>query len=86
MAMERVAKRVSIGGHNIPEGVIVRRYYRGINNLVNLYVPLCDKWLVVSNTDIGALFVAQGSRLFEIDIFKPDIWNAILTQGNDSQK
>jgi len=29
-AKERVAERVARGGHNIPEDVIERRYYRGI--------------------------------------------------------
>lgn len=32
-AIQRVAKRVSEGGHNIPQEVIIRRYYAGINNL-----------------------------------------------------
>jgi len=35
-AIERVATRVSKGGHHIPEEVIRRRYYAGINNLVKL--------------------------------------------------
>ncbi len=30
IAKQRVAKRVSEGGHNIPEDVIERRYYRGL--------------------------------------------------------
>ena len=33
MALRRVAKRVSKGGHNIPPDVIERRYFRGIKNL-----------------------------------------------------
>lgn len=35
-ARQRVADRVSQGGHNIPPDVIERRYYRGIFNLINL--------------------------------------------------
>jgi predicted ABC-type ATPase len=33
MAIARVARRVSRGGHNIPSDVIVRRYYSGIANM-----------------------------------------------------
>jgi len=35
VAIERVAKRVAEGGHNIPEDVIRRRYDAGIRNLFN---------------------------------------------------
>src|SRR5437016_5365372 len=38
----RVAKRVSRGGHDIPGDIIERRYYRGLYNLLNLYIPLVD--------------------------------------------
>src|ERR1700748_851201 len=44
VAKERVAKRVSRGGHNIPTEVIERRYYAGLNNLIHLYMPICDNW------------------------------------------
>lgn len=85
MAMERVAKRVSRGGHNIPVDVIERRYYRGIRNLVYLYMPLCDKWLIANNTDLGPLFVAQSTDEFKANIITPDIWELILSQANDNR-
>lgn len=37
VALKRVAKRVSMGGHNIPSEVVFRRYFRGVHNLINLY-------------------------------------------------
>jgi len=49
VAKERVARRVSMGGHNIPAGVIERRYFAGIRNLVNLYLSACDNWMVINN-------------------------------------
>ncbi|UOE49726.1 zeta toxin family protein [Mucilaginibacter sp. SMC90] len=85
MAMERVAKRVSKGGHNIPIDVIERRYYRGIRNLVYLYMPLCDKWLIANNTDLGPLFVAQSTDEFKANIITLDIWDLILSQANDNR-
>ena len=33
LAVERVARRVSEGGHNIPKDVIYRRYEKGLKNL-----------------------------------------------------
>src|SRR5690606_32116491 len=50
-AIKRVAQRVSEGGHHIPDEVVIRRYYRGLYNLVNLYIPTCDKWMVLDNMD-----------------------------------
>jgi len=47
MAVERVAVRVSQGGHNIPEPDIRRRYGRGLLNLAEIYLPLVDRVLVI---------------------------------------
>ncbi|QEM06998.1 AAA family ATPase [Mucilaginibacter rubeus] len=84
MAMERVAKRVSKGGHNIPVDVIERRYYRGIRNLVSLYIPLCDRWFVINNMNTGSLVVARGFGSLEETIIESDIWKVILDQANDN--
>lgn len=84
MAKERVAKRVSKGGHNIPADVIERRYYRGIRNLVSLYIPLCDKWFVINNINTGSLVVARGFGSLEETIIKSDVWKVILDQANDN--
>jgi predicted ABC-type ATPase len=84
MAHDRVAKRVSSGGHNIPIDVIDRRYYRGIKNLINLYIPICDKWLVMNKVDQTSKIIAEGPTQFGEVIINNDIWQTILMQGNDS--
>jgi predicted ABC-type ATPase len=38
-ALARVALRVSLGGHNIPKPDVIRKYYVGLGNLFNLYIP-----------------------------------------------
>ncbi len=43
MAIQRVARRVREGGHNIPESVVRRRYARGLANLFRLYIPVVSK-------------------------------------------
>jgi predicted ABC-type ATPase len=85
MAIDRVAVRVSKGGHNIPADVIERRYYRGIKNLIDLYIPICDNWLVINSTKIRTEVIAQNlAQLGEV-IINNDIWNTILSQNNDSE-
>jgi predicted ABC-type ATPase len=81
LAKQRVADRVSEGGHNIPPEVIERRYYRGIFNLINLYMPICDTWVVVNNRDIIPELVAQGSQNGENIILNNYIWDTILDQS-----
>ena len=49
IAKERVARRVVEGGHGIPEHVIVRRYYLGIKNLFDIYIPIVDSWAIYEN-------------------------------------
>jgi predicted ABC-type ATPase len=50
LALERVAERVRVGGHNVPEEDVRRRYQRGIRNLFQVYRPLLDSWIVYDNS------------------------------------
>ena len=80
-AVQRVAQRVSNGGHNIPETDIRRRFKRGLYNLVNLYLPICDSALVFNNTMGEALLVARKSASNDaILVYQPEMWNNLLHQ------
>lgn len=48
-AIRRVAQRVTEGGHNIPTDIVIRRYYKGIENLFNIYMPIVDSWALIAN-------------------------------------
>ena len=50
LALNRIAERVQKGGHNVPEGVVRRRFGKGIYNLFNIYRPLLDFWILVDNS------------------------------------
>lgn len=80
--IQRVAQRVSNGGHNIPEEDIRRRFKRGIYNLINLYMPVCNVVYVLSNNYIPAKFVAQkSSRDGELRIYEKAIWEQLIKKG-----
>ena len=49
MAIERVAKRVSEGGHNIPTDTITRRYWLGLQNFFYIFTPIVDSWMFFEN-------------------------------------
>ena len=44
-AIERVALRVSQGGHHIPPDVVRRRFHAGLKNFEQLYSKRVDNWL-----------------------------------------
>jgi predicted ABC-type ATPase len=51
LAKERVKMRVLEGGHNIESNVIERRYFKGIKNLFNIYLPIVDGALIFDNSE-----------------------------------
>jgi predicted ABC-type ATPase len=63
VAAARVAERVSLGGHHVPEKAIRRRYAAGILNFFRLYQPAADSWRLYDNSDPGGpRLVAAGGR------------------------
>lgn len=46
LAIERVKNRVSEGGHNVPEEIIVRRFKRSSSNFQKIYKNLADSWII----------------------------------------
>ena len=52
-AISRVAERVRMGGHNVPEDTIRRRYHAGLRNFFGLYRQLADSWFIFDNSAPG---------------------------------
>ena len=61
LAIERVKTRVAEGGHDIPAKVIKRRYSSGIKNLFDLYIPICDYWMITNNSNPSLELIAEGN-------------------------
>ncbi len=68
LAIERVKTRVSEGGHNIQSNIIVRRYYNGLRNLFNLYIPQADYWMIFDNSNLAAGLIAEGNSDQDLNI------------------
>ena len=78
-AIQRVAQRVSNGGHGIPEDVIRRRFKRGIDNLVHLYLPICDSVLIYNNIKTPAQLIARKKSLREnVEVVEDVMWNQLI--------
>lgn len=78
LAITRVALRVASGGHNIPEDIIRRRYYRGRKNFLELYSKIADYWIVYDNTKPQREPIAEKvPEQPEAIIYQADIWQQI---------
>jgi predicted ABC-type ATPase len=74
LALNRVASRVEDGGHDIPAPVVRRRYYRGLENFFNLYVPLADEWQFYDNSASSPQIIARKKKNDDIIVTNHEIW------------
>ena len=74
LAVSRVSARVCAGGHNVPEADIRRRYWRGRNNFLQLFMPLATTWEVHDNSKSEPLLVALGGAAENSIVISPEIW------------
>ena len=76
LAIQRIRERVAAGGHHVPDDVVIRRYERGINNFLNLYLPICDYWLMIDNTVKPSETIAEG-KAGNINVKNIELWHQI---------
>jgi predicted ABC-type ATPase len=62
LALDRVRERVLRGGHNVPEAVVRRRFYRSIGNFLTNYRRFAKSWTLFDNSGETPTIVA-----FELD-------------------
>ena len=87
LAVRRVAIRVASGGHNIAENTIVRRYWQGMKNLRDIYIPRCDSWILIDNSATEANWIAErkpGEK--EPIIYNKKLYNQILNPDNPTEQ
>ena len=75
-AVQRVHKRVELGGHAIPEKDIMRRYFRGLANVLRHYVQIADRAVFLNGTKplpstTGIIASKYNNRLL---VLNSEIW------------
>jgi predicted ABC-type ATPase len=80
LAKKRVRERVLRGGHNIENDVIERRYAAGLKNFFQLYMPICNLWMVVDNSaeNFDLTQIAYGSFLNVENVSNQVFWNKLI--------
>ena len=86
LAIERVLTRVLEGGHNIPKPVIIRRYYSGVKNLFNLYLHICDYWMIFDNSVSPSELLAEGYPEGDIETINPSKFETLKSQKYDKER
>lgn len=86
LAIERVKTRVIEGGHNIPEPVIIRRYFAGLSNLFSIYIPLCDYWMLFNNSISPSGLIAEGYTDKDIEVKNSSIFDTIKKLSQYDQR
>jgi len=84
-AIKRVAFRVQQGGHNIPKEDIIRRYYRGVKNILNLYLSIADTALILDNSTVGSgikKIIAKKELGLQLHIEDNEIWEKMSESAN----
>lgn len=77
LAVLRVARRVSEGGHDIPPDTIHRRYWAGIWNMRNFYLPLADEAEIYDNSETGRILIAEKREGSTLTIRDAERWARI---------
>lgn len=73
LAVNRVALRVKLGGHGIPQADVERRFQRSLHNLHALYLPLADRWTVLDNASGTLKPIAHGTAR-RTHVEEPEKW------------
>lgn len=62
------------GGHNIPNDVVIRRYWVGLRNMRLLYLPLADVAAIYDNSDERGMLIAEKPEHGPLIIHDADRW------------
>jgi len=78
LAVARVADRVRMGGHDVPEVTVRRRYRSGLRNFFRIYQPITTSWRVYDNSSAPRMrLLAAGRGNTESVVKQIDHWNQI---------
>jgi hypothetical protein len=54
-----------------------------LRNLTELYLPLCDTWIIYDNSGLEPLLVPERSANGQLIIYQSEIWEQITEVTND---
>ena len=75
-----------MGGHNITEKVVRRRFHKGIKNFFQLYRETLDSWMLFDGSGDVPKAIAQ-VKTGKLTVFAPMLYDKILQiTGDENDK
>jgi predicted ABC-type ATPase len=75
LAVARVRRRVEAGGHDVPEPVIRRRFWKSLVNFDRLYRPVATTWRLYDASALGGRpLIAHGTGAREPVVLNEATW------------
>jgi predicted ABC-type ATPase len=81
-AIDRVADRVRMGGHNVPTETVRRRYLSGLRNFFSLYVRFASAWRLYDGSNPVPKLIADGLATQAPKVYDEGVWGVVRRQGN----
>lgn len=79
LALLRVAERVRLGGHDVPEDVVRRRFAAGLRNFFALYRVVAGTWQMFDNSELtGPRLLAAGRSGQDPEIVDAVAWHNLV--------
>ena len=67
-----------LGGHSVPNDIVIRRYHAGLRNLFQLYMPIVDAWMMFDNSPRdGYELIASRLDDAKIAVANETIWKLV---------
>lgn len=79
MCIKRIKTRVLNGGHNIPDGDVIRRFFRSKDNFWFKYKDIVDEWAIFYNGEVQFVQVAKSDNS-KVEILNESLYNE-FTKG-----
>ena len=77
LSLARVASRVKMGGHDISEKVVRRRFHKGIENFLKHYRTIADSWMLFDNSGTFPRLIAE-EKAGKMEIADQKLYSRIL--------
>jgi predicted ABC-type ATPase len=81
LAVRRVKLRVAMGGHDVSEDTVRRRYGRSVSNFLTLYLPLTDDWTVYDNSTAKQAKMIASFANGILNVLEPTPWLKLQKQA-----
>lgn len=86
LAIQRVATRVRLGGHMIPDQVVRERYARGLRNFFMMYRSIMSEWSFYNSTAADdPELIAEGGRYVATAVREPLLWDTIAKEYGNAE-